>query len=278
MNEAELLFTRILDCDRFSLYLNKDKLLKEEECALISSALERRMTAEPIQYILGTTEFMGFEFNVTPDVLIPRPETEILVETVIKYVSGSLGQMAPSAGRRICGLNILDIGTGSGNIAISLAKLLKNAKIFAVDISDKAINVARNNAVLNKVEEKISFINSDFFNLESDICNLGQQAFDIIVSNPPYIPSLEIDNLQPEIKYEPRIALDGGDNGLDFYRKILKAALRYLKIDGFLILEIGYNQKTALESVFEKFKQYEIIEFVNDHNNLNRLISARRKS
>ncbi len=269
MNEAELLFSSILNCNRLFLYLNKKSLLDKDNAGFVSSVLRRRINGEPIQYILGKTEFMGFEFKVTPDVLIPRPETEILVETVLQFASRLKAQGS--------GLNILDIGTGSGNIAISLAKFLHNVKITAVDISQEAIEVAQNNAVLNSVGEKINFINKDFFAMCHVPCAMCQFSFDFIVSNPPYIPSEEIDKLQPEIKYEPRIALDGGLGGLDFYRRLIAGSIKYLKKGGLLILEMGFNQNEALKNIFQKFEDFEIIEVVKDYNNIERVIVARRK-
>lgn len=267
MNEAELLFSSVFDCDSLSLYLNKELVLGKDKAEFISSALKRRIKGEPIQYILGKTEFMGFDFKVTPDVLIPRPETEILVETVLKF----------GAGLRARGswLNILDIGTGCGNIAISLAKFLPNVKITALDISQEAINIAQNNAVLNNVKEKINFINKDFFDRNHEPCAMSQ--FDIIVSNPPYIASSQINKLQPEIKYEPRIALDGGGDGLNFYRRLIPDCFSHLEKSGLLIMEIGFNQIEALQNIFQKFQDFEIIEVVKDYNNIERVIVVKRK-
>ncbi|MCM8789496.1 MAG: peptide chain release factor N(5)-glutamine methyltransferase [Candidatus Omnitrophica bacterium] len=263
MTETELLFTEVLNCDRLSLYLNKEALLDKENSTFISCVLKRRISAEPIQYILGKAEFMGLEFKVTPDVLIPRPETEILVETGIKYVSG--------IGCQVSGKNILDIGTGSGCIAVSLAKLLPSAKVIATEISEKALELARCNAGLNNVAENIRFIKSDLF-----ICNvLRTTRYDLIISNPPYIPSAVIDKLQPELQYEPRFALDGGKDGLDFYRRIIKDAPEYLKRGGLLILEIGFKQRKKIENIFKNSGKFEIIEVVKDYNNIDRVIVTR---
>ena len=230
---------------------------------MLSSALKRRISAEPIQYILGKTEFMGFEFKVTPDVLIPRQETEILVETAVKYVAASQSHNATS-------INILDLGTGSGCIAISLAKLLPNAKITATDISDRALAVALRNAELNGV--KVNFIQSDLFhnyNLEPDTYNL-------IVSNPPYIPTAQMKTLQPEVRYEPGIALDGGRDGLDFYRRIIGSSALYLEGDGFLILEAGFNQRDAIENIFQKARDFKITDAIKDYNHIDRVIVAQK--
>jgi release factor glutamine methyltransferase len=262
MNETELLFSEILNCERLSLYLNKDSHLDKEKSALISSALKRRIDREPLQYILGKTEFMGLEFKVDRDVFIPRPETEILVETALRMATGFKPQASS--------LNILDIGTGSGNIAISLAKFLRGCEIKAVDISGKALKIAKENAQLNNVS--INFLESDLF----DNYNLQSITYDLIVSNPPYIPTLDINHLQPEIKYEPGIALDGGRDGLDFYRRLIANSVDYLKEDGLLILEMGFNQRASIGNIFQKSGKFEIIEVVKDYNNIERVIVARK--
>jgi release factor glutamine methyltransferase len=264
MNESELLFSSILNCDRPSLYLNKAQILDKDSYVFVSSVLKRRIKGEPIQYILGKTEFMGFVFKLSPDVLIPRPETEILVEAVINKVTKSQGCKVT---------NIFDIGTGSGCIAISLAKILTGVKITALDFSQKALKVARDNAQLHNVASKIKFICGDLFSGGK----FKAKSYDIIVSNPPYIVSDEIDNLAPEIQYEPRMALDGGKDGLDFYRRIICGSLEYLKNDGLLILEIGFNQGGALKNIFQKHKDFEIIEIIRDYHGIERVVLARKK-
>lgn len=268
MNEAELLFSGILNCDRLSLYLNKGSFIGKDKCALISSAMQRRISGEPVQYILGKSEFMGLEFKVTPDVLIPRSETEILVETVLEF-----SRRYASGGEP---LKIMDLGTGSGNIAVSLAKLLSGldvVSITATDISKKAIEVARYNALLNNVVDKISFIQSDLFTNDE----LAVSSYDIIVSNPPYISDLEIDNLQAEVRHEPRIALDGGRDGLDYYRRIVNHAPYYLEEGGLLIMEIGYNQKDAVENIFKAAGGFRISEVIPDYNSIDRVIVAEKR-
>lgn len=265
MTETELLFTELLNCTRTDLYLNKQRNIDKEKLSFISSVLKRRINAEPLQYILGKTEFMGFEFKVTPDVLIPRQETEILVETALKKAGTNAA------------LRILDIGTGSGCIAVSLARMLQNARITATDISVQALEIARHNAALHSVSGIINFINTDLFppvNGPEDPELEPPPLYDIIVSNPPYIPCNQIDNLQPEIKYEPGIALDGGNDGLAFYRKIIPLATQFLRKDGFLILETGFNQRESIENIFRSSAGFEIIEVVKDYNNIERVIIA----
>lgn len=259
MNEAELLFTELLNCDRASLYLNRDSILNKEKLFSVSSAIKRRIKGEPIQYIIGKTEFMGLEFKVTPDVLIPRPETEILVEAAIK-ITRLIGEE----------VRILDLGTGSGCIAVSLAKLLPKVKVTATDISPEALKVALENARSNDVD--IDFFQGDLFGT----CNLTPITYDLIISNPPYIRSSEIKKLQPEVQYEPPIALDGGKEGLDFYKRIINDAPRYLEKKGFLILEIGFDQKDDLKKNLQNSGYFEIIEAIKDYNNIDRVIIAQK--
>ena len=252
MIESELLFTHVLDCDRVSLYLNKDTHLTSKQANFISSSLKRRMRGEPLQYILGKTEFMGLDFKVNKNVLIPRPETEILVEAALKYVKGK---------------KILDLGTGSGCIAVSIAKKLPAGEITAVDISKDALELAKENAKLNGV--KIRFLRANFFK--------GLSAkYDLIISNPPYVPCGQIRSLQPELQYEPLVALDGGSDGLASYRKIIKEAPDYLKDSGILIMEMGFNQRKYIEDIFKETEYFDIIEIIKDYNNIDRIIVAKK--
>ncbi len=256
MNETELLFSHILGCSRADLYLNKEKYLNQQETDSVSSALNRRIKGEPIQYILGSTEFMGLEIKVNRDVLIPRPETEILVETAIEFIGKE------KSGR------ILDLGTGSGCIAVALSKHLADLEIDASDISDEAMVVAKENAKLNAA--RINFIKSDLFD------DLNFREYSIIISNPPYIPEAEIKKLQPELQFEPGIALRAGKDGLDFYRRIISSAPDYLKENGLLLLEIGFGQKKALEQMFDNSKLFKIIQIVKDYQHIERVIVARK--
>ena len=200
--------------------------------------IKRLISGEPLQYITGVQEFMKINFIVTKDVLIPQPDTEILVEEVIKIAN------------RLDNPLILDLCTGSGAIAVSLAKNVPNAKIVATDISKKALEIARQNAKLNGVLNNIDFIESNLFDKIKNI------KFDIIVSNPPYIPTDEIRKLPKDVRQEPTIALDGGKDGLDFYRKIFVNGNEYLNRQGYLCVEIGYNQKEAVRKIIEKKERY----------------------
>jgi len=263
MNEAELLFTEVLGYGRVGLYQNRHLLLDEAQSSLIASVLKRRVRGEPLPYILGKTEFMGLHFIVNRCVLIPRPETEILIETALKYVT-------KSPNHQITRLNILDLGTGSGCIAVSLAKFLPNTTITATDISEEAIEIARQNALINNVE--INFLCSDLFNN----LKLRTSRFGLIVSNPPYVRRQDLNSLQPEISYEPGIALDGGQDGMDFYRRIIRDVPDHLEEKGFLIIEIGYAQSGPIRKLFEKSGFLEIIDIVKDYNNIDRVIVARK--
>jgi len=256
VNEAELLFSQALGCQRPDLYINKNEYLGREKGVFISSVLNRRIKGEPIQYILGKTEFMGLEIKVNKDVFIPRPETEILVETALEFA------------RKEKPRRVLDLGTGSGCIAVALFKYLANLEIDASDISDKALIVAKENARLHSA--RINFIKSDLFS------KLEYKEYGIIVSNPPYIAESQIEKLQPELQFEPKMALNGGRDGLDFYRRIILNSGDYLRKGGLLIMEIGYNQKYNLEKMFDSLKLFEIVKAVKDYNNIDRVVVARK--
>ncbi|MCX5669354.1 MAG: peptide chain release factor N(5)-glutamine methyltransferase [Candidatus Omnitrophica bacterium] len=261
MTEAELVLTHVLNCDRLSLYLNKDVCLDRNKSVQVSAILKRRIIGEPLQYILGSTEFMGYEFKVDKRALIPRPETEILISSALEKLksTGKTNQ-----------LKILDLGTGSGCIAVCLAKLLPQALIWATDVSWAALQLAKENADLHKV--KVKFLWGDIFGaLEKD-----QKEFDLIISNPPYIAKQEFCGLAKEIFFEPVLALEAGIDGTDFYRRIISQAAGYLKEDGFLILEMGLGQRSAIEDILRKSKNFKVIEIIKDYNNIERVMVAGR--
>ncbi|MFA5805780.1 MAG: peptide chain release factor N(5)-glutamine methyltransferase [Melioribacteraceae bacterium] len=256
---AELLLSEILKCKRLDLYLKFDQPLKENEVSIYREWIARRGKFEPLQYIIGNVEFYGLLFKVTPDVLIPRPETEILVEEVIKFCKNKIG------------LKILDIGTGSGNISISLAKNLDNAEVTAIDISEKALFIAQENAAINGVEEKIHFITADVKNYKSDY------KFDIIVSNPPYVSKEEYPILQNEIKnYEPIAAVTDSNDGLDFYRMIAERAKILLKNNCKIFLEVGKDQSKYVADILEK-NDFINIYFVKDYQQIDRVVVGELK-
>jgi release factor glutamine methyltransferase len=258
MDEKELLFTQLLRCSRLDLYLDRKRKLDRSVTSFISKALRRRSNGEPLEYILGTCEFMGFEFKINDDVLIPRPETEILAETVLKNAS------CPKDPGKKC--SILEIGTGSGCIAVSLARILPQAHITATDISAAALRVAKENAKLHAVEKRINFIRCDLFPAG------GKHK--LIVTNPPYIPTEAIQKLQPEIQYEPGLALDGGSDGLGLIRRIIKQASSHLEKEGLLILEIGFDQYARVLKILEQSQDFKLKEAIKDYNNIIRVIVA----
>jgi len=269
--DAEALLSKVLRLDRVGLYREYDRILTDEEVNLLSRLVERRLSREPLQYILGTTEFYGLEFLVTPDVFIPRPETELLVDEALKLsrVNHPL-------------LTILDLCTGSGCIAIAIAKSLKNPRIYATDISRKALKVARENAKIHRVEDKIVFIEGDLFRpftplpKSSPLREEGWvRGFDLIVSNPPYIPSHEIELLQMEVKgYEPRMALNGGPDGLLYSKKIIEEAPSHLRSGGSLLLEIGEGQGERVSKAIAERDAYHGLRFIKDYAGLDRVVVA----
>jgi release factor glutamine methyltransferase len=266
MNETELLFTEVLGCTRTELYLENKKLLSREIGSRIARVLKRRLNGEPLEYILGHTEFMGLRFEVNPNVLIPRPDTEVLVETVLNYITNSSAYQFQKP-------RILELGTGSGCIAVSLAKRLSEADIIATDISQAALDIAEANAHENAVYGAVSFFLSDLFGSP----RIAAEKFDFIISNPPYIKTDIIPTLEREVQHEPRLALDGGEDGLDFYRRILREAPKHLNSGGFLILEIGFDQKVELEKISGSTQIFEVKEVIKDYNNINRVMVLKIK-
>ena len=200
--------------------------------------LKRLISGEPLQNIVGFQEFMKLKFIVNKDVLIPQPDTEILVEEVLKIL------------KKIDNPVVLDLCTGSGAIAVSIAKYVPNVQILATDISKKALEMARQYAKLNGVANNFVFVQSNLFD------RIKADKFDVIVSNPPYIPTDEIDELPKDVQQEPKTALDGGKDGLDFYRKIAKQGYKMLNRQGYLALEIGYNQKEDVKKIIGEQKRY----------------------
>ena len=227
--DASYLLASVLKEDTLAMRINGHRALTEEQQATFDTLCGRRMAREPLQYILGETEFMGLTFHVEPGVLIPRADTEILVEKALEL-------MQPGA-------RVLDIGTGSGAIAVSLAKLGKNARVTAVDVSGKALEIARKNAESNGAD--VEFVKSDCFSA------LQGRKYDMIVSNPPYISDEEMRGLMPEVRQEPELALFGGEDGLDFYRRISREVPGYLNAGGFLLFEIGWLQKDAVSKLVQ---------------------------
>ena len=235
--QIELLLAQVLQMPRLKLYLNFDRRLTPNELEQVRNLVQRRGQREPLQHILGSTSFCGLEIAVNPNVLIPRPETELLAERAWPFLNSRAAGDAPSA---------LDFGTGSGCLAIALAMKCPVAKIYALDVSSAALVVARENAERHSVAERIQFFEGDGFSVLP-----ANSRFDLIAANPPYIPSAAIDTLQPEVRdYDPRVALDGGEDGLDFFRRLAAEAAAHLNRGGRLMLEFGDDQGGALRELF----------------------------
>lgn len=235
--KARILLANILDKNKEYLLIHDEEEINKKIVNLYMQKIEELKNHKPIQYIIKKQEFMGYDFYVDENVLIPQPDTENLVEEVL-FIINSIKDKS---------LKILDLCTGSGAIAISLSKILNSDKIliYGSDISEKALKIAQDNAIQNC--SKVVFLKSNIFN---EINN--NYKFDIIVSNPPYIETKTIEELSEEVKYEPHLALDGGEDGLYFYREIIKNAKKYLNPNGYLAFEIGYNQKKQVEKLLEE--------------------------
>lgn len=237
--QVELLLAHLLKMPRMNLYLNFERTLNETELETLRALVKRRGNREPLQHLTGSTSFCGFEISVSRDVLVPRPETELLAERGWTFLQ-SLGAGQPPIA--------LDFGTGSGCLAICLALKCPAAAIHAVDISPAALSVARANAGRHQVTPRITFHEGDGFGaLPAGL------AFDLIISNPPYIPRAEIETLDPEVRdHDPRSALDGGADGLDFYRRLAKESHARLNPGGKLMMEFGDGQTFALQEIFQR--------------------------
>jgi len=254
--DAELLLMHLLKRSRAWLIAHNDELLADELSVSYTELLERRRKGEPIQYVTGETEFYGLQFLVTSDVLIPRPETEHLAEKVIELASDF---DAP---------HIVDVGTGSGAIAVALAHKLPQASITATDISSRALALAEENAKRNGVA--VRFLLGDL------LAPVEGERFEIIVSNPPYVAMADRDSLDVEVReYEPALALFAGEDGLEIYHRLIPAAFDALTPGGFVVLEIGYGQSTAIADLLTS-AGFECVEFVPDLQGISRVACARR--
>ena len=255
---AELLLAAVLKCKRMDLYVQFERILEAGELATYRGMIQRRTKHEPVQYIIGEQEFMGFRFQVSPDVLIPRFDTEILVESAVQ----ELEHLEGSA-------QILDVGTGSGAIAISLAKLLPNATVQAIDISEKAVKAAERNAA-GLGAENVSFRVQDALELTAD--TLGK--FDCIVSNPPYIAEQIKAELDKQVtEFEPGQALFAGKDGLDFYRAFIPVLPKLLNPGGLIFFEIGYDQSSAVSELLKEHG-FNTINYIKDFQQHIRVIKA----
>ena len=248
-----LLLEHFADIKKSDYLANQDKTITKVVAEQIEEAVEKRANHIPVQHIIGQTEFMGLTFKVNDKVLVPRLDTEILVDEVVKYVGDDFAK-------------ILDMCTGSGCIAITVSDMCDNATVVGADISKDAIDIAEDNNKLNQTD--VTFIESDLFeNVEG--------LFDVVVSNPPYIKTEEIENLQEEVKlYDPKLALDGGESGLDFYQRIIKDSKDYLKANGMIFFEIGFDQAEEVSNILKENGYHDIV-VKKDLSGLDRVVMAR---
>ena len=259
--EAEVLLCEALRVNKLNLYTDKINL-GNDQLDTINDWIKRRLAGEPLAYIVGSAVFYGLEFKVNKSVLIPRAETELLVEKVLNVIKDN-GLSKPV---------IADIGTGCGNIAISLTKQLSSCKIIATDTSGLSLKVAGENAEKYGLEGKITFSKGDLFKPLEDF----KEQIDVIVSNPPYVSACELNNLQREVREEPLLALSGGRNGLLFYRKIIKEAYLFLKPLGFLVLELGKGRLEGVNKMLLSAGHYRKTEIFKDYNGIDRIIVCQK--
>ncbi len=253
--EAELLLAATLGLDRVGLYINFERPLDSAELAAFRQQVQRRAKGEPVQYILGETEFWSLPFTVCPAVLVPRADTEVLVEEALARLNNSG--------------SVLDVGTGSGAIAIALAHDKPGVQVTALDCSEEALQVARGNAERNGVAERVACI-------AGDLAELPPGPFAMVVSNPPYIPSADCEQLMPEVRdHEPRLALDGGEDGLTAYRQLVSQASRVLIMGGWLLVEVGIGQADKVAAMFKAAGFVEIT-CRDDYAGIPRVVAGRK--
>jgi release factor glutamine methyltransferase len=252
--DAELVLAHVLGCDPTALLTHPERLLSAQQAKQFEALLKRRLASEPVQYLTGEQEFFGLLFEVSPDVLIPRPETEHLVEAVLERFD------------RNANPRIVDVGTGSGAIAVAIAHALTRAHVTAVDFYPKALEVARRNAERHGVMDRVTLRQADL------LVEAGTAEFDVVVSNPPYIANCE--KLEPQVaNYEPRSALYAGPTGLEVYERLIPQANRALKPQGWLMMEIGYGQQPALEALLGGWRE---VSFVPDLQGIPRVVQAQK--
>jgi len=265
--DAECLLAQALGTTRWELTLRRERRLPSEAFARFLTLLQRRERREPLAFLTGTREFWSLALAVTPGVLVPRPETETLVEATLTAV-----RQRPESYRRDGVL--LDLGTGTGAVAIALARELPEARLIATDVSRRALRLARSNAEMHGVAGRIRFLRGDLWRALEGAVPAG--TLDAVVANPPYIPSAAIAGLMPEVQWEPRVALDGGADGLALHRQILEGAPRYLRPAGLVLLEIGADQGSGAAALFEASGAFEAPTVIRDLAGRDRVVMARR--
>ena len=265
--DAEVLLAKALDCRRLDLYLRYDQPIGDNELDRFRELIRRRSKHEPVAYIAGEKEFWSLPFKVNPDVLIPRPETELLVEAAVDTLKNKINDGEDP-------IHVLEIGTGSGAIAVALASEFESGvSLTATDRSKKALETARKNAETHGVADRIEFVNGDLFaSLDS-----GGTRYSLILSNPPYIRKKDVDTLSPEIRdYEPREALDGGPDGLDIIRRILDESPKWLADGGFLMLEVGADQRPDIDRRLKEDPGWATRRWKSDLAGIDRVLTAQR--
>ncbi len=261
MTETELFLMSIRQCRRVDLHVDR-RPLAPHELKRLRDMKRRRQSGEPLQYIIGNTNFYGIDLLVDSRVLIPRPETELLVERAVTY------------GRSLSGsCDVLDLGSGSGNIAITLAKELPFAQITSVDISQSCLDLAKENARINFVSHRIQWLQGDFLSALGKV----QERFDVIISNPPYIPRPHIATLPSDVRQEPLTALDGGVDGLDFYRRLAAEAANHLRPEGIVLAEFGDGQAAAIQQLFAEQPSWMPVVITQDLNLKDRFLTVRKR-
>jgi release factor glutamine methyltransferase len=263
--EAAWLLEAVLTRTRLELHLNDRAAVAPGDRRRVLGLLARRVAREPLQHILGTQEFCGLDFHVGPAVLIPRPETELLVREVVLFAQGASAPV------------IADVGAGSGCIAVAVARALPGARLFATDVSGAALRVGLRNAERHGVEERVRFLEGDLLEPLARFGLYGQVS--VVVSNPPYIPDSQLDDLQPEVRgYEPQVALRGGPDGLVIHRSLLQVAPMFLRPGGLLVLEVGQGQAPAVARWASEYDVYGNIRIIKDDAGIQRVVCATRKS
>jgi release factor glutamine methyltransferase len=261
---AELLLSCVLAMKRIELYTQFDKAVDKQQLDRLHELVERAGRNEPVAYLTGKTEFYSLELNITPDCMIPRPETELLVERAIEFLRTRPGKQF-----------VCDLCTGCGCIAVAIAKNSPEATIIATDISDTALNIAAGNVEKHQLKDRIRLLCGDLF--DAFVPPLDVDKFDLIVCNPPYVSAAEFEKLDKNIKdYEPRLALFAGDDGLDVYRRIIDKADQFLRPDGALMLEIGFTQGRAIKELLEQAGTFTEIKIEKDHHDNDRIAIARK--
>jgi len=274
--DSEVLLAHLLRIKRLDLYLNQEKRLTSSTRRMYSKMIEKRMKHVPVAYIIGKKEFMGLDFKVTSETLIPRPETELLVEKVIERIESIIPENSPLKFSRSEILRrIIDLGVGCGNISISIAKRVANCRVYATDIKSSILDVVRYNAIFHGIRDRLVLLKGNLFEPFWDMDLWG--GVDFVVSNPPYVMTHRLAKLSEEVKKEPRVALDGGPDGLKFYRSIIPQSRIFLRSGGYLVLEIDEAIKFQVLNLIERESVFMSPELINDYAGLARVCLARKR-